>query len=465
MSSPPASTEMSQEEVQSHVDKALSKLEESWRIASRTAQLSQMVYKMTLDEKPNGNDPEDEDEEEQYRLDLIKQSFFNEIGKRIGERIKFSTDGGFPSVDSAGTNRYPLQVDISSVFAEGQQDSQVWLDDLKANVLQTGFDNVVSNASMGMVDPSVAYHVVSAHVAGQLDEPVIVEARERALEGYQESCKDMTVEQLEDKLQDMSGLYKGQSRSIWDSLAPWSHNTKMTGYLRGDTKGVSAVEEKPFNLHSLDDVNDSLRAELTKREADFKTEYGEAPPENLDPENLPESARQDEEGLKDFLKQRFSKFEPMSNITDNLAKIYGSVDGSQPPEDRDILPALSIPCERARTFKTGSFNLMKSRVDFLKRMDRFTSAISNDPSFKPFKRAGMVPDDDTFIDWNKIKFRLVEEDSVDAPTKIEELWPKSIEDVTSGGGQQVIDEMTADQEKSEKGALSPTEEDFSYMTR
>ncbi|ODO05036.1 hypothetical protein I350_05648 [Cryptococcus amylolentus CBS 6273] len=458
MSSPPASAVMSQEEVQSHVDKALSKLEESWRIASRTSQLSQMVYKMTLDEKPNDNDPEDEDEEEQYRLDLVKQSFFNETRKGIGERIKFSTDGGFPSVDSAGINRYPLQVDISSVFAEGQQDPQVWLDDLTANVLQTGFDNVVSNASMGMMDPSVAYHVVSAHVAGHLYEPVIVQGREKALEGYQESCKDMTVKQLENKLRDVSDLYTGQPRSIWDSLAPWSRSTKMTGYLCGETKGVSAVEEKPFNLHSLDDVNASLRAELTKRESDFEIEYGEAPPENLDPENLPESARQDEERLKHFIKQRFSKFEPVSNITDNLAKIYGSSDGSQPPEDRDILPALFIPSEQARFFKIGSFNLRRSRVFFLKGMDRFTWAISNDPSFKPFKRAGMVPDDDTFTDWNKIKFRLVEEDSIDAPTKIEELWPKSIEDVTSGGGQQVIDEMTADQEKSEKEEWSPTDE-------
>ncbi|TYJ53294.1 hypothetical protein B9479_006058 [Cryptococcus floricola] len=448
MSSPPASTEMSQEEVQSHVDKALSKLEETWRIASRNTQLSQLVW-----EKPNDNDPEDEDkEEEDYRLVLVEQSFFNEIGKRMDERIKFSTDGGFPSVDSAGTSRYPLQVDISSVFAEGQQDPQVWLDDLTAKFRQRGFEDVVSNASMGMRDASVAYSVVCAHAAGQLQEPIMARARERALEGYQDTCKDMTVEQLKDKLRDMSGLYRVHPHSIWDSLAPWSQTTKMTGYLSGETKGVSEVEEKPFNLHSLDDVNDSLRAKLTKLEADFKTEYGEAPPEYLGPEFYAAHPKQDEEGFKDFIKQRCNKFEPMSNITDNLAKIYGSVDGSQPPEDRDILPALSIPFKQARTYDTGFFNLRRNRVAVFKGIDRFTSAISNDPSLKPFKRAGMVPDDDTFIDWNNIKFRLVEEASVDAPTKIEELWPKSIEDVTSGGGQQVIDEMTADQEKSEKGA-------------
>ncbi|ODO05037.1 hypothetical protein I350_05649 [Cryptococcus amylolentus CBS 6273] len=342
------------------------------------------------------------------------------------------------------------------------ENPQEWLDDFAASVLQEGLDNVVINAAMGMMDPSIASHVVDSSVVGDLYAEIIEQAVKESMDGYEESCKDMSVEQLEDKLKDMSGLFHGQRLSLWQSLARWS--TKSVGHISGQTKGNYAVEESPFNLKSLDDTNESLRKTLTKREADFKSQFGSAPPESLDPEDLPESARANAERVPPFERQRFSKFQPSDTLTNNLFKIYESNNGIQPPEEQDILPALSIPTPQVQIARPGSHKLLNSWLSFFRGVDRFASAVSNDPSWKPFKRAGMVPDD-TFIDWNKVDFRLVEEDDIDAPTKLQELWPKRIEDVTSAGHIQEYEEMTADQEKSEKGEWSPTEEDFSYLTR
>ncbi|ODN88834.1 hypothetical protein L198_06636 [Cryptococcus wingfieldii CBS 7118] len=456
MSAKPASTTMSQDEIQSHVDKALSKLEESWKIAARTSQLSRMMYNTTL---VKGSD-DDSDENEQYRLDLIRQSFYNETNKRITDRIKYTTDGAFPRTDIAGTSRSPLHVDVSSVFAQGQENPQEWLDDFAASVLQEGLENMVINAAMGMMDPSIASHVVNVSAVEDLYAEIIEQGVKDAMDGYEESCKDMSVEQLEDKLKDMSGLFHGQPLSLWQSLARWS--TKSVGHISGQTKGSYAVEESPFNLKSLDDTNESLRKKLTKREAEFKSQFGSAPPENLDPENLPESARADAERLPPFERQRFSKFQPSDTIRNNLFKIYESNNGTQPPEEQDILYALSIPTPQVQNARPGSYKLLDSRISFFRGVDRFASAVSNDPSCKPFKRAGMVPDD-TFIDWNRVDFSLVEEDNIDAPTNIQELWPKRIEDVTSAG--HLAGQEKSEKGESEKGEWSLTEEDFSYLTR
>ncbi|TYJ51652.1 hypothetical protein B9479_007772 [Cryptococcus floricola] len=460
MSSPPASAVMSQEEVQSHVDKALSKLEESWKIVARTSELSHMMYNKTL-VKGSDDDSDDSDEREQYRRNLIRQSFYNETNKRITNRIKYTTDGAFPRTDIAGTSRSPLHVDVSSVFAEGQEDPQEWLDDFAGSVLQEGLDNMVNNAAMGYTDPSIASQVISGPIVQHLYYEVIEKGVKDAMKGYEDSCKDMSVEQLQDKLKDMSGLRPGQPLSLWQSLARWS--TKSVGHISGQTKGNYVVEESPFSLISLDDTNKSLRKKLTKREAEFESRFGSAPPESLEPENLSESARADAERIPFFVRQRISNFQPSETLTNNLFKIYESNNGIQPPEEQDILPALSISAPQVPIARLAS-NLHDSRIFFFQGVDRFASAVSNDPSWKPFKRAGMVPDD-TFIDWNKVDFRLVEEADIDAPTKIQDLWPKSIEDVTSAGHVQEYEEMTADQEKSEKGESSLTEEDFSYLTR
>ncbi|TYJ53292.1 hypothetical protein B9479_006056, partial [Cryptococcus floricola] len=256
---------MSQDEIQSHVDKALSKLEESWKIAARTSHLSHMMYNKTL-VKGSGDDSDDS---EQYRLDLIRQSFYNETNKRIANRIKYTTDGAFPRTDIAGTSRSPLHVDVSSVFAEGQKDPQEWLDDFAGSVLQEGLDNMVINAAMGLMDPSIASHVINGPIVGDLYDEVIEKGVKDAMKGYEESCKGMSVEQLEDKLKDMSGLLPGQPLSLWQSLARWS--TKSFGHISGQTKGDYVVEESPFNLKSLDDTNKSLRTKLTQREAEFKS--------------------------------------------------------------------------------------------------------------------------------------------------------------------------------------------------
>ncbi|ODN80468.1 hypothetical protein L202_02708 [Cryptococcus amylolentus CBS 6039] len=432
------------------------KLQETWETVSRTERLMFMMNDAVLPSMPRDT-PE---EAEEFDLESIKQAFHNETGKRILERIKYTAEEDV-TIDSLGASRTPLQIDISSVFAEGQQDPQEWLNNLAATIGKSGQQSIVQSASLALGDSFSPDHVMR-RIATYLNDSLLEEAEGDALKRFQESCREMSKEDLEDKLDRASGLWRPNRKlSIWESLAPWHENNQSIGKLSGNVLCESAVELGPFNLESLDDVNATLRSEMDQREQDYQKRFGENAPEDLnDSQSLPAELREmNEKVITSPHFKQYLEFEPSSQITEGLTRIYESADGSQPPEQQDILPALRIEPRQSTFKKPGFLPMMRSaRLSFFEGVDEVTAVMSDNPDNQFFRRTGMVPDKRS-VDWNNFRFRLVEENSLDAPCKLEELWPIHVEDLTSAGDGE--DDGTADEEKSRRFA---DEEELSTLT-
>ncbi|TYJ58627.1 hypothetical protein B9479_000462 [Cryptococcus floricola] len=447
MSSPPSSNTSSQEQTQSHAGQTVvDKLQETWETSCRTNRLMFMLNDNIL--RPMPRDTPEEFEE--FALDSIKQLFHNETDKRVGERIKYTAEEDV-TIDSLGASRTPLQIDISSVFAEGQKDPQAWLNSFAATIGKSGQQNIVQNASMGL-GGSFSPEIVMRGIVIELRNSLLEKTEEDALKRFQESRREMSKEDLEDKLDSASGIWRpNQTQSIWQGWAPWSENTRSVGKLSGNVLCESAVQMGPFHLESLDDVNATLRAGLDRREQEYRERFGKSAPEDLnDSQSLPEELRSLNDTIitSPLLKQYF-EFEPSSQITEGLTRIYESADGSQPPEQQDILPALLTKPKKSTFMKPGLLPMMRSaQLSFFKGVDEVTAVMSDNPDMQVFRRTGMVPDERT-VDWSKLKFRLVEEDSLDAPSKLEELWPRHVKDLTSTAVGDGEGEGTVDQEKSQ----------------
>ncbi|WVQ74040.1 hypothetical protein IAR50_003622 [Cryptococcus sp. DSM 104548] len=452
----------SQEEVQFKVEETVAQVQETQRLASR---ISRLQY-MTINEKLPDMAQDTPEQTDEYKLELIKQAFYNGTDKNIGSRIKYTAEEA-ATIDGLGNSRVPLQIDISSVFAEGQEDPQAWLNDLAACVRQAGHENIASNASLGQVDPSTPAHLINGIISNHLGNEIYEHHDSNsALKDFQESCGDLSKKILEKKLETMSGLYRpNRSQTIWESWTPWSTNTELVGRLSGNVIAESALSKEPFNLGSLQDVNARLQAQLNTKERHYQTTYGEAAPENLDgADNLPERAQVANDTIFSAPHMKsYLEFQPSAEMTEGLTKIYSS-------EDPDILPALRLRTRITAYKKVPGIGPMmeNARLTFFRGVDQVTAVISNNSDMQLFRRAGMVPDDRS-VDWDSLTFRLVEEDSLDVPTTVDAIFPRDIKDVTTeeeeDEGEEKEEMVTVDEEGEKSGWLSMTEEDFSYLTR
>ncbi|ODN82193.1 hypothetical protein L202_02483 [Cryptococcus amylolentus CBS 6039] len=266
MSSAPPSNTLSQEDVQSH-DTPLSKLPE---------------------------DTPDEEYEKVQRSELIKRAFFKGTEKRIGSRIRYTAEEPVTQ-DSLGNIRTPMQIEISSVFAEGQEDPQKWLVDFTTSVIEEGQQNVVWNASLGLNDSLSPAHVMNEIVGDKLRNTLLQDYGSALVE-FEDSCKDMSIEDLERQLDRMSGFATPkQDRSMWEKLAVWAENTELVGHLSGEVIGEHSVTGESLNMASLEVAKEGLRMEMEAKESFYQGIYGEAAPEDLnDTDSLPGGGTRDE---------------------------------------------------------------------------------------------------------------------------------------------------------------------------
>ncbi|ODN82194.1 hypothetical protein L202_02484 [Cryptococcus amylolentus CBS 6039] len=155
----------------------------------------------------------------------------------------------------------------------------------------------------------------------------------------------------------------------------------------------------------------------------------------------------------------YMEFQPLSQTIEGLSSIFMSNDGSQHPEAQDILPALRSNTRKFPYKRSGVFSKIDdARLSLFKGVDQLTASISNNPDMQFFRQNGMAPDERT-VDWSQLTVRLVKENSVDAPSNLEELRPRRMEDLTSGLDEE-DEKGTADDEKSEL----PSEQEMSYLT-
>ncbi|ODN94339.1 hypothetical protein L198_05196 [Cryptococcus wingfieldii CBS 7118] len=458
MSSPPPSNTFSQEDVQSHVDQTVHQLKDTWGFTSRAHRLAFLAQDTSLSKLPE--DTPDEEYEEAERSELIKRAFFKGTEKRIGDRIRYTAEEPVTQ-DSLGNSRTPMQIETSSVFAEGQENPQKWLVDFTASVIEQGQQNVVSNALLGLNDPLSPAHVMNAIVGDKLNN-ILLQDYGSALVEFEDSCKDMSIEDLEKQLDRMSGFpTPKQDRSTWQKLAVWSENAELVGHLSGEVIGEYSVTGESLNSTSLEVAKEGLRKQLEAKESLFQGIYGEAAPEDLnDTDSLPEGAHAMNEYLLDAPSMKaYMEFQPLSQTIEGLSSIFMSNDRSHHPVAQDILSALRNNTRKYPYKSSGILSKIDdARLSLFKGVDQLTAAISNNPDMQFFRQNGMAPDERT-VDWSQLTIRLVEEDSVDAPSKLEELRPRRMEDLTSGlDGED--EKGTADDEKSEL----PSAHEMSYLT-